>query len=197
MDEVIAFMLAGFALIGSPGPATLGLAATGAAFGVHRGLGFLAGIVLGVLTVLAIIASGVTGLVLALPGAAPAIGLIAALYIAYLAYRIATAPPLAEDSRRGRAPSFLGGYVLALANPKAYAAMAALFSGFVLVARSPVQDALLKALIVTAIMIAVDLAWLSVGAALTRLFQHPTLNRAINLAFAALLLASVVFALLL
>ena len=75
--------------------------------------------------------------------------------------------------------------------------MAALFSGFVLVARSPVQDALLKALIATAIMIAVDLAWLSVGAALTRLFRHPALNRAINLAFAALLLASVVFALLL
>ena len=47
-----------------------------------------------------------------------------------------------------------------------------------------------------AIEIVVDVAWLSVGAAFTRLFREPGINRAINLTFAVLLVASVVFALL-
>jgi threonine/homoserine/homoserine lactone efflux protein len=36
-DELLGFVLAGLALTGSPGPANLGLAAAGAAFGVRRG----------------------------------------------------------------------------------------------------------------------------------------------------------------
>ena len=58
---------------------------------------------------------------------------VAAGYFAFLAYRIATAPPLTENTEFGRQPSFAGGVFLSLVNPKAYAAMAALFSGFVLV----------------------------------------------------------------
>ena len=41
------------------------------------------------------------------------------------------------------------------------------------------------------------IAWLSVGAALTRLFRDPRTNRAINVTFAVLLVASVAVALLL
>jgi threonine/homoserine/homoserine lactone efflux protein len=57
-------------------------------------------------------------------------------------------------------------------------------------------DAALKFTIMMAIMIVVDVAWLFVGAALTRLFREPRINRAINVAFAVLLVASVAFALL-
>jgi threonine/homoserine/homoserine lactone efflux protein len=74
--------------------------------------------------------------------------------------------------------------------------MAALFSGFVLVRERLELDAALKAIVLLAIMIAVDLAWLSVGAALTRLFREPRANRAINVTFAVLLVASVAGALL-
>jgi threonine/homoserine/homoserine lactone efflux protein len=194
MEGLLAFVLAGFALTGSPGPATLSLAATGAAFGARRGLSYMAGIVAGVVVVMVVTATGVTGLILALPGAAPIVALVAAVYVVYLAYRIATAPPLTQDADRGRPPSLAGGFFLALANPKAYAAMAALFSGFVLVRDRPEWDAVLKALVLIVIMLVVDLAWLLVGAALTRAFRRPGVNRAINLAFAALLVASVAFA---
>jgi threonine/homoserine/homoserine lactone efflux protein len=83
---------------------------------------------------------------------------------------------------------------LALANPKAYAAMAALFSGFMLVQERPRWDGVLKAGILLMIMVVVDLAWLVVGATLTRAFRRPGINRAINLVFAALLVASVALA---
>ncbi len=196
MEDLFGFVLAGFALAGSPGPATLSLAATGAAFGARRGLGYMAGIVIGMVVVMCIIATGVTGMMLAIPGATPVVASLAGAYIVYLAYRIATAPPLAENTDQHRQPSFVGGVFLSLVNPKGYAAMAALFSGFVLVGERLHLDAALKIVILLAIIIAVDVAWLFVGAALTRLFREPGINRAINVTFAVLLVASVAFALL-
>jgi threonine/homoserine/homoserine lactone efflux protein len=196
MDGLLGFILAGLALTGSPGPATLSLAATGAAFGARRGLGYMIGIVAGVAVVMALVASGLTGLMLALPGAAPVLAALAAGYLVWLAWRIATAPPLG-DQATARPPSIVAGFLLALANPKAYAAMVALFSGFVLIREQPELDAALKALLLVAIMSAVNLAWLVAGSALTRCFREPTINRAINVAFAALLVASVGLALLL
>jgi len=196
MDALPGFVLAGFALAGSPGPATLSLAAAGAAFGARRGLGYMGGLIIGMVAVMGIAATGAIGVLLAVPGAAPLVIAAAAAYFAYLAYRIATAPPLTESAGSGRRPSFAGGLFLSLINPKGYAAMAALFSGFVLVRERLALDAVLKGAVLLAIMLAVDLAWLLLGAALTRLFRDPRTNRAINVAFAVLLLVSVAAALL-
>jgi threonine/homoserine/homoserine lactone efflux protein len=193
MEGWLGFTLAGLALAGSPGPATLSLAATGAAFGSRRGLGYMAGIVIGMVGVIAIVASGLAGLVLALPGAGPLVIAVSAAYFLYLAYRIATAPPLAGKAEQGAAPNFVAGFLLSLINPKGYAAMAALFSGFVL-AGDVVHDLMLKLAILLAIMVAVNLAWLLAGAAMTRLFRDPRTNRAVNVGFALLLIASVVLA---
>jgi threonine/homoserine/homoserine lactone efflux protein len=195
MGELPGFMLAGFALAGSPGPATLSLAAAGAAFGALPALGYLIGIIVGMVAVMGIVGAGVAGLLLAAPGAAPVLGVAAAAYFVHLAFRIATAPPVSEVSRRP--PSFAGGVFLSLVNPKGYAAMTALFSGFVLAPDSAILDATAKIAALAAIIVAVDFAWLAAGAALTRLFRNPRTSRAINLVFAGLLLASVGFALLL
>jgi len=189
-------MLAGLALAGSPGPATLSLTATGAAFGARRGFGYMTGINVGMLAVMVITASGVVGLLLAVPGATPAVSVLAGAYFLYLAYRIATAPPLADASAQQSPPSFAAGVLLSLINPKGYAAMAALFSGFVLVRERIALDATVKLLVLTVIIAAVNLAWLTSGAALTRFFRDPVTNRAINVTFAVLLIASVAAALL-
>lgn len=195
MENLIGFIFAGFALTGSPGPATLSIAAAAAAFGARRSVAFTTGIIIGVTMVMVITASGVTGLVLALPGAAPVVATLAAAYMVYLAVRIATAPPLSEDAGDGKAPSLMGGVFLALANPKAYAAMAALYSGFVLIAHRPATDAAVKTGILVIVITIVNIAWLQVGAALTRFFRTPKSNRIINVAFAVLLVVSVGFAL--
>ena len=197
MDGLLGFAVAGFALAGSPGPNTLSLAATGAAFGARRGVGYMAGVNIGMLAVMAITASGVVSLFLAAPGTTPIVTTVAAGYFAFLAYRIATAPPLTENTEFGRQPSFAGGVFLSLVNPKAYAAMAALFSGFVLVPNRFALDATAKAIVLAAIITAVNLAWLIAGAALTRFFRDPRTSRAINVTFAVLLIASVALALLL
>src|SRR5258707_1178537 len=104
VEGLPAFLLAAVALAGSPGPATLSLTATGAAFGARRGVAYLAGIVVGMVAVMAIVASGLVGLLLAVPGATPVVTALAAAYFLYLAWRIATAPPLAADAALRRAP---------------------------------------------------------------------------------------------
>jgi threonine/homoserine/homoserine lactone efflux protein len=194
VEALPGFLLAAVALAGSPGPATLSLTATGAAFGARRGAAYLAGIVVGMVAVMAIVASGLVGLLLAVPGATPVVTVLAAAYFLYLAWRIATAPPLSEAAGQSRAPTFTGGLLLSLVNPKGYAAMAALYSGFVLVHDRLALDVAAKMAVLVLIITAVNVAWLFAGAAMTRLFRRPRTNRAINIAFAALLVASVVFA---
>jgi threonine/homoserine/homoserine lactone efflux protein len=103
-NELTGFMLAGLALTGSPGPANFGLAATGAAFGLRGGVRLSAGIVVGVEAVMLLTASGLTGLILAQPALGPAVQIAATAYIAFLAWKIATAPPLTQ-AQSARPPS--------------------------------------------------------------------------------------------
>jgi threonine/homoserine/homoserine lactone efflux protein len=49
VEGVFGFIIAGLALAGSPGPNTLSLAAAGAAFGARRSIGYLIGLVIGMI----------------------------------------------------------------------------------------------------------------------------------------------------
>ena len=194
MDGLPGFLLAAIALAGSPGPATLRLSAASAAFGARRVAGYFCGILVGMVGVIAIVASGVVGLALAGPGATPVVTVLAALYFVWLAWRIATAPPLSDATCERRPPSFAGGFGLSLINPKGYAAMAALFSGFTLLRQSAVLDVTVKVALLTLLIAGVNLAWVQLGALLTRFFRDPRTNRIVNALFAILLLASVALA---
>ena len=195
MDVLPGFLIAALALAGSPGPATLSLAAAGAAFGARSAIGYLVGLVMGMAAVIALVAGGVVGLLLAVPGVAPVVTGLAALYFVWLAWRIATAPPLSEEGPQRTPPTFAAGLLLSLVNPKGYAAMAALYSGFVLVPDRLAGDAALKFVVLMLVIAVVHVAWLLAGAALTRFFRDPRRNRTINIAFALALLASVGLAL--
>lgn len=191
MDGLAALIAAALALMGSPGPATLSSAAAGAAYRL-RAAPYVIGISLGTITVMMLVAAGVTGLVTSIPGAAPVISALAAAYILYLAWRIAAAPPVGDLDHQAVAPPFIGGYLLAIANPKAYGAMGALFSGFPLVPDDPVAGGFVKVAILAVLALAINATWMSVGAALSRGMRNPRTSRALNVTFAALLLASVV-----
>ena len=189
-DGLIAFLLAALVLAGSPGPNTMSLAAAGAAFGARRSVAYMIGLALGMLAVMVIVASGVVAMLVAVPGIAPVATIGSVIYFVYLAWKIATAPPLSEADGGRAAPSFLAGVSLSLVNPKGYAAMLALFAGHRLVATGLIADAALKIALTIAVILLVNLVWLLVGAALARLARNPRVSRAINLVFAALLLAS-------
>ena len=84
--------------------------------------------------------------------------------------------------------------MLSLVNPKGYAAMAALFSSFMLVHDRLAVDALSKTAVLVVVIAAVNLAWMFAGALLTRFLRDPRTSRIVNVTFAVLLLASVALA---
>jgi threonine/homoserine/homoserine lactone efflux protein len=190
LQALAALLLAALPLMGSPGPATTSLAAAGAAFGLRRSLPYLAGVILGTMATLLLIASGVTGAVLAVPGAAPILIAAGAAYILYLAWRIATAPPLAAGARDGPRPALAGGLLLGIANPKAYAAIGAVYASAAPLAARPALDAALKIAVLAAVIVAVNATWTAFGAALAGVLSRPRSARIVNVAFALLLVAS-------
>lgn len=196
MSDLLLLWIAAFPLMGSPGPATLSLAAVGAAFGARRGVSYLAGIVAGTAVVLLMIATGVTALILAQPVLVKAITVLAAVYILYLAYRIATAPVMAEQSAESRPPVFFNGFILAIANPKAFAAIGAVYSGYALVPYNIVVDALAKIGALFVVIVVVNSCWLFFGSAFSTFLRHPVAGRIANITFAVLLVLSVALAVL-
>ena len=195
LADLLLLWLAALPLMGSPGPATLSTAAVGASFGPRRGLPYLAGIIAGTAGVLALIATGVTAAILTVPALATAITLAAAAYILYLAWRIATGPPLSRDNAEARAPAFPGGFFLALANPKAFAAIGAVYAGHSVIEGDLAVDAAVKVAALTLVIVLVNTTWLVFGAMIAARLHDPVKARVTNIAFALLLVASVGLAL--
>lgn len=176
--------------MGSPGPATISVTAIGAAFGLRNSLHYTSGIILGTVAVLLVVATGIKAILTSMPGVAPVLAVASAAYILYLAYRIATAPPLAARDSSAVLPTFLGGFLLAVANPKAYLAIAAVLAGSATAALGiPARLAVL-----TLMIVAIHVLWLLAGAAFARTLRQPLTSRIINLAFAATLVLTTALA---
>lgn len=195
LSNIFILWLAAFPLMGSPGPATLSLAAVGSAYGVRKSIPYYCGIVAGTTGVLVMISVGLTGLLFAQPEIATLVTIAAAIYILYLAYKIATAPVGVTASDDSSAPAFRSGFLLSIANPKAFAAIGAVYSGNVVVENSLLADALAKLLLLVIVIFNVNYLWLAAGSAFSSVLSNPRTSRVVNVVFALLLVASVGLAL--
>ncbi len=191
MDATPLFLLTSLALVGSPGPNTMSLTAIGAAFGPRRGARYMLGLDLGMVAVVALVGSGLWAAILAYPGIAPVITVAASIYLIYLAFKIATAPPMSRTDAPGRAPGIWPGVLLSLTNPKAYVSVAAVVSRYTLLPGRPVADELLKGGLFLALVVIVNVLWLGAGSLLARAVTNPKVGRWVNLTFAAVLVVSV------
>ncbi len=194
-EALSSLVLATVLLLGSPGPVPIALAATGATYGSRRGVSFLLGILSGLAVAITLGSLGIVALFSAFPASRYIVGICGGLYICYIAFKIATAPVLAEkDLSSADAPSFRDGFILNLLNPKAYAAFVALFSQFLLPFSTELLSTAVTALVAFGIAIVVDGVWLLLGGFLTPLFRSPALARSIRVVFGILMVAAVMFA---
>ena len=191
IEAIITLTVATAVLLGSPGPATLSLAAVGATFGVRVGTPYLTGILLGLFCAMMGAVFGIAAIFTQWPQAEKIIQLLGATYLMYVAYRIATAPVLGDgDFAKHKAPGLRDGFVLNLLNPKAYAAFFVLFSQFLLPLEELPTQYLATSLIVFAVAIIVDSIWLAIGSGVRSIFANPKSARATRILFAL----SIVFA---
>jgi threonine/homoserine/homoserine lactone efflux protein len=192
--QLLALVLAATVVMGSPGPATISVAAVGAAFGLRDSLRYAGGIVLGTIAVLLVVATGIMAVLASMPKLAPLLVVASASYILYLAFKIATAPPLAARTAEASRPTWPAGFLLAFANPKAYVAIAAVFAG-ASSNQGGAEFGLWTKLTVLAVMIVViHVVWLLAGAVFARFLRRPVTSRIINLVFAATLVLTTVLA---
>ncbi len=192
--SLVPLLVASAALMGSPGPATISAAAVGSAYGVRGSLRYVGGLVAGTGLVLLAVATGLTAVLLAIPGLRPVLTAVSAAYILWLAYRIATAPPVSAGDGAER-PSPAGALVLAVANPKAWVAIAAVFATARL-ADGALVDAAAKVVVLGAMIVVIMAGWLLAGAFLSTLLREPRRARAVNAALAAALVGTTAIALL-
>jgi threonine/homoserine/homoserine lactone efflux protein len=190
-----ALVASALAIMRSPGPTTLSLVAAGSAYGARACLRYLAGLVLGTLAVLLAVAAGITAALLAVPALGTALLAVSAAYILWLAYHIATAPPLGAPAAGTAAPSLRAGLLLGVANPKAWVAIGAVFASATL-ASAALADAAEKVALLSAIVVLIHVVWLAVGISLAPLLRDPRRSRAVNLTLAAALVAATAVAVL-
>ena len=70
------------------------------------------------------------------------------------------------------APAFAGGFLLAVANPKAYLAIAAVFAGTSIVGENSALDAAVKIALLGVMIVIIHMCWLLAGASLSHVLQQ-------------------------
>jgi threonine/homoserine/homoserine lactone efflux protein len=188
-------VLMSLAIMGSPGPATISLVTAGSAYGVRRSLPYLAGIITGTIVVLVAVATGITAALLAIPPIGAGLAWISAAYILWLAYHIATAPPLAETTEASSAFSFAGGTILGVANPKGWIAIAAVFASAQL-ADAAATDATVKVAVLTGMIVVILSTWLLAGTSIAPLLRDARRARVVNVVLAAAVVGATALAVL-
>jgi threonine/homoserine/homoserine lactone efflux protein len=181
---LVTFVLASVAIMGSPGPSTISATAVGAAYGFRQSIVYVCGLILGTISVLAAVAMGVMAIVLSIPHGASALVAVSIVYMFYLAFRIATAPPLADQRGHAATPGVVGGFLLAIANPKAHLAIAAVFAGTSILHEDRAFDAVIKTALLSVMIVIIHLCWLFVGTSLTRVLRKPVSSRVVNILLA-------------
>lgn len=192
---IASLVLTTFFVLGSPGPAPVALAATSASYGLTRAARFYIGILLGLAIVAAASAAGLGTLFRVFPSARMTFEIIAAIYILYLAYRIATAPTNEAGSGPSAAPGFRDGLVLNIINPKSYAAFLAFYANSLLPLDPPFLAYGVTAAICVAVAATTNAGWLLLGRTLTSWLRSPRWARPIRIALAAAMVAAVGLAL--
>lgn len=178
-------------LLGSPGPAPLALAASGAIFGFRSSIPFLVGILIGLAVIIVASIAGINLLFEAHPRLRFTLQVVGGLYILYIAFKLASAPIQTNGVDHRTLPSLLNGVILNITNPKAYAAIFALFTQFSLPIASQLTSYLLTGLVCFTIAVIIDTAWLIAGHPLRQLFSHKTYARPVRIIFAAMMILAV------
>ena len=183
---MIAFGVAVFLLLVTPGPGVLSLASVGAAFGARAGIGYLSGLFIGNNLVCFAVISGLATVMLANPVIRMALLVASAAYLGYLAFRIAFAGSKIAFIQVAK-PGLLAGATLQLINPKAYAVHITLFSGFAFYPSDFLVEVTIKFFIANVIWIILHFFWLYAGIMVNQLDLPQQTQRVINFIMAVCL----------
>ncbi|WP_227367429.1 LysE family translocator [Halomonas sp. M20] len=178
----------------TPGPNNVMLTASGANYGYWRTLPHILGIIIGCFVLFSAIALGLGLLFERYPLFQSLLKIIGSLYLLYLAWKIANAPPPDLSTQgRGRPLTFWQAAGFQFANPKAWVMGLALMAGFLPEGGSTLLNALLLAGFSELISLPCISLWAGFGMAIGGLLRSERSWRIFNGAMGAMTAACVVF----
>lgn len=192
LDAIVALALFTFATAFSPGPNNIMVTASGVNFGFARTVPHMAGITIGFMVLIVACAAGLGLVFAAVPALHLALKIVGALYMLWLAWKVANARPAGEATDDLARPlTFLQGAAFQWVNPKAVVIALSAISLYVRPDHR-MADILMVLLLFGFFTAFTVITWTGFGVALRAVLQDPRRARVFNVVMAVLLVASIV-----
>lgn len=185
-------IFAGVATI-SPGGATTLATASGVQFGFLRSIPLLAGIALGMATLIGSVAVGLASIIVSWPELQFWLRVVGSIYLLWLAWVICNAPPPGDSTQGSTTPfGFLAGYLMLWLNPKAWSMAFASAGAYSQLSENRLNLALLLGAVFAGLGTLSLTLWCVSGACLSKLIKEPRQWRIVNITLGLLIVASIV-----
>lgn len=172
----------------TPGPNNVMLATSGARFGYRRTLPYLLGISTGVFALSVLVCMGLGALLARHPAVQEGMKVVGALYLVYLAWKIAGAS-VANPAARERPLTFVEGAIFQGVNPKSWFRAGTLATVFMPAGWEPAAGALLVSGVGMVVGLPCISAWALFGVAIRGFLGTPWRLRVFNATMALSLVA--------
>ncbi|MDA3145961.1 LysE family translocator [Leucobacter sp. UCMA 4100] len=191
VETLLALAVYAFVTSITPGPNNLMLLSSGMTHGIARTLPHLAGITIGFGVMVWAVGVGLAGVFIAFPPAYSIVKILGAVYLVWLAVKIARSGAPAEGRAGAKPLSFLGAAAFQWVNPKTWVMAVGAIANF-----APGEPSIARITLIALVYAAVNApcvsVWAMFGALLRRWFSSPRALRAINVGMSILLLVSLV-----
>jgi threonine/homoserine/homoserine lactone efflux protein len=190
-EILLALTIFAFTSSVTPGPNNLMLMASGINFGFRRTIPHMLGVSIGFTAMIWLVGAGVAQIFDIFPVTYSILKWLSIAYLVYLAWKVATAAPPAEEANIAtRKPmTFVQAALFQWVNPKAWTMALTAVAVYV-----PTTDATRSLIIVAMVFGLINLptvsAWAYLGVQMRRFLSQPHYLRAFNVTAAVLLLAS-------
>ena len=173
----------------TPGPNNVMLTASGSMFGYRRSLPHMLGITVGVALMLLLVGVGLGAVFESVPVLYTALKYTGAVYLLYLAWRIARAGDIESGKTRGKPFTFLEAAAFQWVNPKAWIMAVGIVAAY-MPQDNFYSNLWLGALVVSLINFPSISVWTLFGSTVRRLLHRPESVQRFNMVMALLLVAS-------
>ena len=183
-----------FALIGAftPGPNNIMVTASGTAFGFARSVPHILGVTIGFALMIVAFGLGLGQIFQAYPAIHQWLRVLGAVYLLYLAWRIARAGDPGGTETARRPLTFFEAALFQWLNPKAWVLALGVILAFTTVGGNLLYELAVINIVFVVATIPSLITWCLFGMAIRRLLSSPRALRLVNLALASLLALSVV-----
>jgi len=177
----------------TPGPNNLMLTASGLNFGFRRTMPHILGISFGFPTMMVLVGWGLAGLFATSVILHQGLKILGSAYLAYLAYRIATAPPmLPEGEGKARPMRFWEAVAFQWINPKAWVMSVSAATSYTTLAGDNFTEVAMIGGVFMLVSFPSSSLWAAFGMVIRRWLSDPLHIRLLNITMALALLASLV-----